>query len=134
MKKYAHLSIVLWAFIFYISSIVQNKTASNTPEADISSRNFYSVTRNIIQDKKSNLWIATFLIFFDMMTVHLPILFKILWVISSKIKKEIFGIVRSVLMEPIGYFLVMMKSHCLVQRPLNRNKARTRNAFGAFRS
>ncbi|MBE9462175.1 two-component regulator propeller domain-containing protein [Dyadobacter subterraneus] len=62
--KYAPVYVLLVIAVFYNSCQGQNKTdlpkATTNSETDITSREFSSVTRTITQDRKGNMWIATF--------------------------------------------------------------------------
>lgn len=65
-KKYAHVYAVFLMFVFNTACDAQNKTAppkdsikSETKEVSIS-HGPNRITRNIIQDKKGNIWIAAF--------------------------------------------------------------------------
>lgn len=64
--KHIHLYTLFLLFVFCTSSKGQNKTDlppdTNTPESKevISSKGPNNITRNIIQDRKGNIWIATF--------------------------------------------------------------------------
>ena len=53
MKKYAQVYILFLPFVFYTSCKGQN-------QADPSSYGPYDLVRNIIQDRKGNIWIAAF--------------------------------------------------------------------------
>lgn len=62
--KYALVSVLLVMVVFCNSSKGQNKTdlpkENSKSETDITSPEFSSVTRTIKQDRKGNMWIATF--------------------------------------------------------------------------
>ncbi|GAB3903883.1 hypothetical protein GCM10028803_33030 [Larkinella knui] len=62
--KYVPVYTLFLLFVFYTSCKGQNKTDlpkdTIKPETDITSPEFHSVTRTIRQDRKGNIWIATF--------------------------------------------------------------------------
>jgi ligand-binding sensor domain-containing protein len=66
MKKYVHIYTLFLMFVFYTSCKEQDKTEPPKENIKSETKNIVNppgpklITRNIIQDKKGNIWIAAF--------------------------------------------------------------------------
>ena len=78
--KYAPVYALLLLFVFYTSCKGQDRTDMLKDSIKAQTRDIItstlpnSITRTIKQDRKGNMWIATFGVFFDTMGNRLPML------------------------------------------------------------